>query len=232
MMSFVVGAQCRLSSRRLILSTCRHCQGPSCVATRALHTTLVQRHDESQSAEAAARSYRSEANGKSQPTQTTNRPGRGLGLLKGLKGKGSRQGPGASGQAGAKCFILGQNADQPIRARFAPSPTGYLHLGSLRTALFNNIAARASKGGAFILRIEDTDQVSRIHRALCPQHLTNIWQSRLVPGAEQRLLEDLKWAGLSWDEGPDCGGPHGPYRQVCSQHHTRRKSTANLISTV
>ncbi|PHH77012.1 hypothetical protein CDD80_999 [Ophiocordyceps camponoti-rufipedis] len=91
--------------------------------------------------------------------------------------------------------ILGQSADKPIRARFAPSPTGYLHLGSLRTALFNNLAARASKGGAFILRIEDTDQ------------------SRLVHDAEERLLSDLKWAGLSWDEGPDRGGPYGPYRQ-------------------
>ncbi|KAJ2956042.1 hypothetical protein NQ176_g11347 [Zarea fungicola] len=94
-------------------------------------------------------------------------------------------------------YILGQSADQPIRARFAPSPTGYLHLGSLRTALFNIIAARASKdGGAFILRIEDTDQ------------------SRLVHDAEERLLQDLAWAGLNWDEGPDCGGPYGPYRQV------------------
>ncbi|KAF4591455.1 glutamyl-tRNA synthetase [Ophiocordyceps camponoti-floridani] len=91
--------------------------------------------------------------------------------------------------------ILGQSADVPIRARFAPSPTGYLHLGSLRTALFNNLAARASQGGAFILRIEDTDQ------------------SRLVHDAEKRLLSDLEWAGLSWDEGPDRGGPYGPYRQ-------------------
>lgn len=56
-------------------------------------------------------------------------------------------------------MILGQSADLPIRARFAPSPTGYLHLGSLRTALFNKLAVSASNGGAFILRIEDTDQV-------------------------------------------------------------------------
>ncbi|KAJ3501358.1 hypothetical protein NM208_g16953 [Fusarium decemcellulare] len=57
-------------------------------------------------------------------------------------------------------YILGQSADKPIRARFAPSPTGYLHLGSLRTALFNNLVAKASEGGEFILRIEDTDQAS------------------------------------------------------------------------
>lgn len=92
-------------------------------------------------------------------------------------------------------MILGQSAEQPIRARFAPSPTGYIHLGSLRTALFNSITANATKGGSFILRIEDTDQ------------------NRLVADAEDRLLEDLKWAGLHWHEGPDCGGPHGPYRQ-------------------
>ncbi|GAO17516.1 hypothetical protein UVI_02002870 [Ustilaginoidea virens] len=79
--------------------------------------------------------------------------------------------------------------------RFAPSPTGYLHLGSLRTALFNSLAAKASYRGAFILRIEDTDQ------------------SRLVGDAEERLIKDLQWAGLSWDEGPDCGGPYGPYKQ-------------------
>lgn len=56
-------------------------------------------------------------------------------------------------------FILGHPSDTPIRTRFAPSPTGLLHLGSLRTALFNNLASEASKGGSFILRIEDTDQV-------------------------------------------------------------------------
>ncbi|KAG6034071.1 hypothetical protein E4U41_006700 [Claviceps citrina] len=91
--------------------------------------------------------------------------------------------------------ILGQSSHLPIRARFAPSPTGYLHLGSLRTALFNRLAAQASNGGAFILRLEDTDQ------------------KRLVHDAEDRLIKDLKWAGLAWDEGPDCGGPYGPYKQ-------------------
>ncbi|KAI9709444.1 MAG: Glutamate--tRNA ligase mitochondrial [Bogoriella megaspora] len=84
--------------------------------------------------------------------------------------------------------------DNPARTRFAPSPTGYLHLGSLRTALFSYLLARATKG-QFILRLEDTDQ------------------TRTVPGAEARLYEDIKWAGLHWDEGPEIGGPFGPYRQ-------------------
>ncbi|KZF26564.1 glutamyl-tRNA synthetase [Xylona heveae TC161] len=83
---------------------------------------------------------------------------------------------------------------KPARTRFAPSPTGYLHLGSLRTALFNYLLAKRT-GGQFLLRIEDTDQ------------------KRTIPGAEQRLCEDLKWAGLQWDEGPEVGGPYGPYRQ-------------------
>ena len=91
--------------------------------------------------------------------------------------------------------------ETPCRTRFAPSPTGYLHLGSLRTALFNYLLARRT-GGQFILRIEDTDR------------------ARTVADAEIRLYEDLKWAGLSWDEGPDVGGPYGPYRQVraCARH--------------
>ncbi|KAI1454966.1 hypothetical protein F4805DRAFT_295037 [Annulohypoxylon moriforme] len=87
----------------------------------------------------------------------------------------------------------------PARTRFAPSPTGYLHIGSLRTALYNYLFAKAT-GGQFILRIEDTDQ------------------SRIVPDAEKRLYEDLKWAGLSWDEGPDVGGPFNPYRQSENIH--------------
>ncbi|KAF2475077.1 glutamyl-tRNA synthetase [Lindgomyces ingoldianus] len=84
--------------------------------------------------------------------------------------------------------------DTPARTRFAPSPTGYLHLGSLRTALFNYLLAKHT-GGQFLLRIEDTDQ------------------KRTVPDAEERLLRDLRWAGLQWDEGPEVGGPYGPYKQ-------------------
>lgn len=80
------------------------------------------------------------------------------------------------------------------RVRFAPSPTGYLHVGNARTALLNWIYARHT-GGTFVIRIEDTDQ------------------ERSKPEYEKQLLEDLKWLGLDWDEGPDAGGDFGPYRQ-------------------
>ncbi|KAI9742008.1 MAG: Glutamate--tRNA ligase mitochondrial [Cirrosporium novae-zelandiae] len=83
---------------------------------------------------------------------------------------------------------------QPTRTRFAPSPTGFLHLGSLRTALFNYLLAKRT-GGSFLLRLEDTDK------------------RRTVKTAEERLYRDLQWAGLEWDEGPEIGGPYGPYRQ-------------------
>jgi glutamyl-tRNA synthetase len=84
---------------------------------------------------------------------------------------------------------------KPVRVRFAPSPTGRTHLGSGRTALYNYLLARQT-GGQFILRIEDTDQ------------------KRYIPGAEEELMESLRWLGLTWDEGPDVGGPFGPYRQT------------------
>lgn len=80
------------------------------------------------------------------------------------------------------------------RLRFAPSPTGYLHVGNARTALFNWLLARG-RGGTFVLRVEDTDV------------------ERSTPQSEVSILEDLRWLGLDWDEGPDMGGPHGPYRQ-------------------
>jgi glutamyl-tRNA synthetase len=80
------------------------------------------------------------------------------------------------------------------RVRFAPSPTGYLHVGGARTALFNYLFAR-HEGGALVLRIEDTD-VERSSAEL-----------------DAMMIEDLRWLGLEWDEGPDVGGPHGPYRQ-------------------
>ena len=83
----------------------------------------------------------------------------------------------------------------PARVRFAPSPTGRTHLGSGRTALYNYLLARQT-GGQFILRIEDTDQ------------------KRYVEGAEEELMEGLRWLGLEWDEGPDVGGEYGPYRQT------------------
>ena len=81
-----------------------------------------------------------------------------------------------------------------VRTRVAPSPTGDPHVGTAYMALFNRCFAHA-QGGQFILRIEDTDRV------------------RSTPEAEQAILDSLRWLGLSWDEGPDVGGPHGPYRQ-------------------
>ena len=81
-----------------------------------------------------------------------------------------------------------------VRVRFAPSPTGYLHIGGARTALYNWMFAR-KHGGQFILRIEDTDQ------------------KRSVKGAVQAIIDALRWMGLDWDEGPDIGGPHAPYIQ-------------------
>ena len=84
--------------------------------------------------------------------------------------------------------------EQVIRVRFAPSPTGPLHIGGVRTALYNFLFARKNQG-KFMLRIEDTDQ------------------KRFVPGAEKYIFESLNWCGLSVDEGPQTGGPYGPYRQ-------------------
>jgi glutamyl-tRNA synthetase len=84
--------------------------------------------------------------------------------------------------------------ERPVRVRMAPSPTGYFHLGSARTALFNWLFARHT-GGTFVLRIEDTDQ------------------TRLVPDSLQDIMDSLRWLGLNWDEGPEVGGPHGPYFQ-------------------
>jgi glutamyl-tRNA synthetase len=81
-----------------------------------------------------------------------------------------------------------------IRTRFAPSPTGYLHIGGVRTALFCWLFARKNKG-QFILRIDDTDQERNVEEALTP------------------ILEGLKWLGIDWDEGPGIGGPHAPYYQ-------------------
>lgn len=80
------------------------------------------------------------------------------------------------------------------RVRFAPSPTGHLHVGGARTAIFNWLFAKHS-GGALILRVEDTDQ------------------ARSTRESEAMVLEDLRWLGLQWDEGPDVGGAHAPYRQ-------------------
>jgi len=82
----------------------------------------------------------------------------------------------------------------PVRGRFAPSPTGALHLGNARTALLAWLHARAA-GGAFVMRVEDLDF------------------GRVRPGIMQAQLDELRWLGLDWDEGPDLGGPHAPYVQ-------------------
>lgn len=88
----------------------------------------------------------------------------------------------------------------PARTRFAPSPTGYLHLGSLRTALYNYLLAKGTRG-QFIVRVEDTDQVSFLAWRLVKDLLLTRWQQRVVGDAEKRLFDDLRWANLSWDEG-------------------------------
>jgi glutamyl-tRNA synthetase len=89
--------------------------------------------------------------------------------------------------------------DKPVRVRFAPSPTGFPHVGNIRTAMFNWLFAHHT-GGKFILRIEDTDV------------------ARTVPGAVEAIMDGLKWLGLNWDEGPDVGGDFGPYQQSLRLH--------------
>lgn len=97
------------------------------------------------------------------------------------------------------------------RVRFAPSPTGYLHVGGARTALFNWLYARRN-GGTFVLRIEDTD----IERS----------SQEMVAG----ILDGMRWLGLDWDEGPEQGGAHGPYFQ--SQRLERyREMAERLVSS-
>jgi glutamyl-tRNA synthetase len=96
-----------------------------------------------------------------------------------------------------------------VRVRFAPSPTGALHIGGVRTALYNYLLARQSNG-TMILRIEDTDQ------------------NRFVPGAEEYIIESLKWAGITIDEGVGVGGPYAPYRQS-ERKHIYREHAQQLI---
>jgi glutamyl-tRNA synthetase len=97
-----------------------------------------------------------------------------------------------------------------VRTRFAPSPTGYLHIGGVRTALFNWLFAR-KHGGQFILRIDDTDQQRNVAEALAP------------------ILEGFRWLGLDWDEGAEVGGPHGPYYQSQKQERYRA-AVAELVA--
>ena len=100
--------------------------------------------------------------------------------------------------------------DSKVRVRFAPSPTGGLHIGGVRTVLFNYLFAK-HHGGDFILRIEDTDQ------------------SRFVPGAEQYIMDTLAWCGLSPDESPAVGGDYAPYRQS-ERKHLYKKYADQLIA--
>ena len=86
-----------------------------------------------------------------------------------------------------------------VRTRFAPSPTGFMHLGGVRTALYAYLFAKKN-GGKFILRIEDTDQ------------------ERFVEGATEVIYDTLKGCGMDWDEGPDVGGDYGPYVQSERKH--------------
>jgi glutamyl-tRNA synthetase len=95
-----------------------------------------------------------------------------------------------------------------VRTRFAPSPTGYLHIGGVRTALFNWLFAR-KHGGQFILRIDDTDQERNVEEALAP------------------ILHGFRWLGIDWDEGPEVGGAHGPYFQ--SQRADRYAAAAEKL---
>ena len=97
-----------------------------------------------------------------------------------------------------------------MRVRFAPSPTGQLHVGNARTALFNWLLARRT-GGTFVLRIEDTDF------------------ERSTRESEAAIIDDLRWLGLAWDEGVEAGGDYGPYRQS-ERLHVYRAHAVELLS--
>ncbi|QHT67074.1 glutamate--tRNA ligase [Rhodocytophaga rosea] len=101
--------------------------------------------------------------------------------------------------------------ENKVRVRFAPSPTGALHIGGVRTALYNYLFAK-KLGGKMLLRIEDTDQ------------------TRFVPGAEEYILESLRWVGIPIDEGLEQGGPHAPYRQS-ERKHIYQKYARQLLDT-
>ena len=103
------------------------------------------------------------------------------------------------------------NTNSSTRVRFAPSPTGYLHIGGARTALYNYLFAKKN-GGSMVLRIEDTDR------------------NRYVEDSEQQLMKDLKWLGMNWDEGPDVGGIHSPYTQS-ERTKLHRSHAEQLVNT-
>ena len=102
-------------------------------------------------------------------------------------------------------------SDRKVRVRFAPSPTGALHIGGVRTALYNYLFAR-QHGGDLVFRIEDTDS------------------HRFVPGAEEYILESFRWLGIKFDEGVSFGGEHGPYRQS-ERRHIYKKYVDQLLAT-
>ena len=103
---------------------------------------------------------------------------------------------------------MSEISNQKVVTRFAPSPTGFMHVGGVRTALFGWTWARKNNG-TFILRLEDTDK------------------EREVPGSLEHIIESLKWVGIDWDEGPDIGGPHAPYKQ--SERLDTYKKYANVL---
>ena len=102
-------------------------------------------------------------------------------------------------------------SDKPVRVRFAPSPTGPLHMGGVRTALYNYLFAK-KHNGTFIIRIEDTDQ------------------ARFVPGAQDYIVDALKWCGIDPTEGPGIGGDFGPYVQSERQHLYRPFADELILS--
>ncbi|CAO3684849.1 unnamed protein product [Umbelopsis vinacea] len=130
---------------------------------------------------------------------------------------------------------VANSVDTPVRVRFAPSPTGNVHLGGLRTALLNYLLARKTKG-TMILRIEDTDRVSEkrvtpylglANDCVAKHESISRVQNRFVPGSVDMLINALSWAGIEYEEGPGKGGPHSPYFQ--SERTELYRSHANQL---
>src|SRR5438105_11950993 len=118
---------------------------------------------------------------------------------------------GAGGGKGLARPARGGSPPTQIRVRMAPSPTGFVHLGSARTALFDYLYARRHRG-VFVLRVEDTDE------------------ARNQPEFEAAIFDGLHWLGLHWDEGPDVGGPYAPYRQT-ERMDLYRAAAASLLAS-